>query len=103
MLDLCKEIVVFLLFAKMLEGFQTENKYGKFIKLLISLVVVLKLITPIFSLFDGDFDFSKMVTQIEHKLMQSEENEDAREDVAPVEKIEVAGIEVKVDAVRWEK
>ncbi len=103
MLDLCKQIVIFLLFAKMLEGFWTENKYGKFIKLIISLVVVLKIITPVFSLFDSSFDLGNLATKIESELMKIEGDEERRKDVAPVEKIEVAGIEVKVETVGWEK
>lgn len=103
MLDLCKQIVIFLLFAKMLEGFWTENKYGKFIKLIISFVVVLKLITPVFSLIDSDFDFGKIAAKIENELMKIEGDEEIREDIVPVEKIEVAGIEVKVETVGWEK
>ena len=69
MLALCKEIVIFLLVAKLLENLGVGEKYGKFVRLMISLIVVLKLIAPIFSLADGQFDFEKMTGEIEKRLM----------------------------------
>ena len=67
MLKLCKEIVVFLFFAKMLESFGVSERYGKYVKLLISLIVVLKLITPVFSLVNGEFDFPNVALELEEK------------------------------------
>ena len=69
MLALCKEIVIFLLVAKLLENLGVGEKYGKFVRLMISFIVVLKLITPIFSFADGQFDFEKMTGEIERRLM----------------------------------
>ncbi|MBQ8039461.1 MAG: stage III sporulation protein AF [Lachnospiraceae bacterium] len=102
MVNLCKEIVAFLLVAKILESFQTENKYGKIIKLLIALVVVLKLITPLFTLFDSDFDFNKAVTQMEKRFVRMDGDIVTGEEIVPIEKIEIDGIEIKVGEIGWE-
>ena len=40
MLALCKEIVIFLLVAKLLENLGVGEKYGKFVRLMISIIVV---------------------------------------------------------------
>lgn len=104
MLTLCKEIVVFLILAKMLESFQVGEKYGRFIKLIISLIVVLKLITPVFSLFNSEFDFAKLASEIEKRLIvESESAEVIQEDIETVEKIEISEKKVKVEEIQWEK
>lgn len=105
MLTLCKEIVVFLILAKMLESFQVGNKYGKFVKLIISLIVVLKLITPIFSIFDNDFDLTKMATEIEERLFMEEEvlQDEMPEYTKVVENIEIQETKVNVEEIKWEK
>lgn len=104
MLTLCKEIVVFLILAKMLESFQVGEKYGRFIKLIISLIVVLKLITPVFSLFNSEFDFAKLASEIEKRLIvESESAEVIQEDIETVEKIEISEMKVKVEEIQWEK
>ena len=103
MLTICKEIVVFLILAKMLEGFQNGSKYGKFVKLIISLIVVLKLITPIFSFFDGDFDLGKITAGIEQRFAIENEIFYLSEEVGVVENIEIAETAVKVEEIRWEK
>lgn len=103
MLAICKEIVVFLIVAKMVESFQNGNKYGKFVKLIISLIVVLKIITPIFSLFGGDFDLEKMASEIEQRFVMESEKIEVSEEVKPVENIEIAGLTVNVEEIQWEK
>ena len=104
MLTLCKEIVVFLILAKMLESFQTGKKYGKFIKLIISLIVVLKLITPVFSLFDSEFDFTRLASEIEKRLtVESEVTEAVQEDIEAVAKVEISERKIKVEEIQWEK
>ena len=104
MLTLCKEIVVFLIVAKMLESFQIGKKYGKFVKLIISLIVVLKLITPIFSIFNADFDMGKMAMEMEEKLVFNEESllETANEE-SVIEPVEIQQTKIEVEEIRWEK
>lgn len=102
MLALCKEIVIFLIIAKMLEGFQAGNKYAKFVKLIISLIVVLKLITPIFSLFDSQFDLTKIATEIEQELVFEEGQEKVAEYTELVETIEIPETKVEVEEIKWE-
>ena len=99
MFDLCKEIIVFLVFAKVLEGFFAENKYGKFIKLIVSLIVVLKLMNPIFSFFDAEFDLAAKLNGIEYELWP-EHKENVTEKVGDVE---ITKVEVKVEDIWWEK
>lgn len=103
MLKICKEIVVFLILAKVLESFQTGNKYGKFVKLTISLIVVLKLITPIFSLFDREFDWEKMMSEIEQRLVFEETIEEPVEDTMGVEMVQIEETRVYVEEIKWEK
>lgn len=103
MLALCKEIVIFLIVAKMFESLQSGEKYGKYVKLIIALIVVLKLITPVFSLFRTDFDFTDMVTEIEKRLFFEESGIGLESDMEQVENIEIPGIDVKVEEIQWEK
>lgn len=104
MLNLCKEIVVFLILAKMLESFQAGEKYGKFLKLIISLIVVLKLITPVFSLFNSEFDFENVVSEMEKRLLvENESIEGIQEDIELVKKIEISEMKVNVEEIQWEK
>ena len=103
MLALCKEIVIFLIVAKMFESLQSGEKYGKYVKLIIALIVVLKLITPVFALFHTDFDFTDMVTEIEKRLFFEESGIGLESDMEQVENIEIPGIDVKVEEIQWEK
>lgn len=103
MLTICKEIVVFLIVAKMLESFQNGSKYGKFVKLIISLIVVLKIITPIFSFVDGDFDLEKLASEIEHRFVTESEKIEVSEEVEPIEIVEITGTDVNVEEIKWEK
>ena len=103
MLTICKEIVVFLILAKMLEGFQNGSKYGKFVKLIVSLIVVLKLITPIFSFFNGEFDLEKITAEIEQRFLSESMKMELEEDVENVENIEIAETTVIVEEIIWEK
>lgn len=97
MVTLCKEIVIFLFFAKILGNLGVSEKYGKFVKLLISLIVVLKLITPVFALFDGEFDFSKMALEIENELNFETEK------IEEIKTVEMSEIQIKVEDTTWEK
>lgn len=103
MLAICKEIVVFLIVAKMLESFQNGGKYGKFVKLIISLIVVLKIITPIFSLLGGDFYLEKMASEIEQRFVIESEKIEVSQEVKPIENIEITGTTVNVEDIQWEK
>lgn len=103
MLALCKEIVIFLIVAKIFESLQSGEKYGKYVKLIIALIVVLKLITPVFSLFNTDFDFVDMVTEIEKRLIFKESDDRLENETEQVENIEIPGIDVKVEEIQWEK
>lgn len=100
MLLLCKELVIFLIVAKMLEGLQSGKKYGKFIKLIISLIVVLKLISPIISVFDKDFNFKDVMENIENRLEITGEEVVNRTDV---EMIEISDVDICVEEIWWEK
>ena len=97
MIKLCKEIVIFLFFAKILENFGVSEKYGKFVKLIISLIVVLKLITPVFALFNGDFNFPEIALDIENELVFE------TEEIKKVEAVEKSEIEIKVEDAAWKK
>lgn len=104
MVQLCKEIVIFLVLAKIMEGFCQGNKYGKFMKLMISLVVLLKLITPIISLFDESIELTKTIERIENRIFI----EEILEENPPVfheqiEKISVEDVEILVEDISWEK
>lgn len=104
MVTLCKEIVIFLILAKLLESFRVGDKYGKFIKIIIALIVVLKLITPIFSLIDVGFDFEGIVSEIENRIyMRGETYDVLQEEIKPIENIEISGVKIKVEEVQWEK
>lgn len=103
MLKLCKEIVVFLFFAKMLESFGVSERYGKYVKLLISLIVVLKLITPVFSLVNGEFDFHNVALELEEKLFFDKEAEGVKEEVDKVETVQMSGIQIKVEDIEWKE
>lgn len=103
MLALCKEIVIFLIVAKIFESLQSGEKYGKYVKLIIALIVVLKLITPVFSLVHTDFDFTDTVTEIEKRLIYGENDDGLESGMDKVENIEISGIDVKVEEIQWEK
>lgn len=103
MLTICKEIVVFLIVAKMLESFQSGNKYGKFVKLIISLIVVLKIITPIFSLFNENFDLEKMASEIEQRFVIESEKGKISENIDSIESIEIEETMINVEEIRWER
>ncbi len=103
MLKLCKEIVVFLFIAKLLENFGVSERYGKFVKLLISLIVVLKLITPVFSFFDSEFDFSKLALEMEKRLVVESETAVFREEVKEIETVQMSEIQIKVEDIEWKK
>lgn len=103
MLTVCKEIVVFLVLAKMLESFQNGSKYGRFVKLIISLIVVLKIITPVFSLFDKEFDLEKISAQIEQRFVVESETIEMSETVLEVESIEITKPAINVEEIKWEK
>ena len=102
MLDICKEIIIFLMVAKLLESLQSGNKFGKYLKFIISLIVVLKLVSPILSVFESEFDFQKIFLQIEEKMELS--SEVLYEEEFNVEDIvEIPGVGVKVEEIQWEK
>lgn len=103
MLNLCKEIVVFLVIAKMLESLQSGNKYGRFVKLIISLIVVLKLIGPVFSLVNSDFDLKKSIMQIEERFNDDDGIFMSDEEIETVEEVEISEIDVEVEEIRWKK
>lgn len=103
MIKLCKEIVIFLFISKLLENFGVNEKYGKFVKLLISLIVVLKLITPVFSLFNSEFDFSKLALEMEEQLTIENETELVEEEVNEIQTVQVHEIQIKVEDVEWKK
>ncbi len=91
MLALCKEIVVFLVIAKVLESFQIGKKYGKFVRLIISLIVLLKMIVPVITFFNGDFELSSQMSNIEKELFYLEQP--VRE-IEPVKEIELSQIKI---------
>ena len=65
---------------------------------------MLKLITPVFSLFNSEFDFAKLASEIEKRLIvESESAEVIQEDIETVEKIEISEMKVKVEEIQWEK
>ena len=103
MLELCKGIVAFLLVAKLLENIGVGEKYGKFVRLMISLIVVLKLITPIFALLDGEFDFEKMTGEIEKRLMLENDEQMPTQMIDVVEGIQISDREIEVEEIEWEK
>lgn len=105
MVTLCKEIVLFLILTKVLESFQAGNKYGKFIKFIISLVVLLKIITPIVSFFRSDFDLVDSINQIESYLIIEEENLETQVPTfqEAIENVDIKEVDIKVEEVKWEK
>jgi len=103
MLSVCKEIVVFLLVAKLLENFGTLERYGKFVRLIVSLIVVLKLITPIFSLIGGEFDLTQISSEMEKRFILDEEETFPAKEIVAVEKIEIAEGRIVVEEISWEK
>ena len=103
MLALCKKIVIFLLVAKLLENLGVGEKYGKFVRLMISLIVVLKLIAPIFSLADGQFDFEKMTGEIERRLMIDTEEKMPTQIIETVEGVKISESSIEVEKIKWEK
>lgn len=130
MLDICKEVVIFLFLAKLLEGFQNGGKYGRFVKLVISMIVVLKIITPVFTFFNSDFsweNFSHMpetffdaeiISGTEgilgtEKISDTKDSLDAKAEgegtisinrhVEPVKDINILEIEVKSEEEQWER
>lgn len=102
MVQLCKEIVIFLLLAKLLEVFGVGEKYGKFVKLLISLMVVLKLITPVFSAFNGEFGFDKF-DFAEEMVNWGEDSENEETDIKEVGLVEIFVQQIEVEDIKWEK
>lgn len=103
MLALCKEIVIFLLVAKLLENLGVGEKYGKFVRLMISMIVVLKLITPIFSLVDEQFDFEKEFGEIEKRLIMETEERMPTQMIEAVEGIQIPESKIEVEEIMWEK
>ena len=103
MLALCKEIVIFLLVAKLLENLGVGEKYGKFVRLMISLVVVLKLITQIFALTDVQFDFDKITGEIEKRLMVETEEKMPTQMIETVEGIHIPESKIEVEEIMWKK
>lgn len=103
MLALCKEVVIFLLVAKLLENLGVGEKYGKFVRLMISLVVVLKLITPIFSLTDVQFDFEQITGEIEKRLMVETEENMPTQKIETVEGVQIPESKIEVEEIVWEK
>ncbi len=103
MIKLCKEIVIFLFISKLLENFGVNEKYGKFVKLLISLIVVLKLITPVFSVFNSEFDFSKLALEMEKQLTIENETGLVEEAVNEIQTVQVPEIQIKVEDVEWKR
>lgn len=103
MLSICKEIVVFLLVAKLLENFGTLEKYGKFVRLIVSFIVVLKLITPIFSFIGGDFDLQKISSEIETRFVVGIEELESSKEISEINKIEIPVENIIVEEIRWEK
>ncbi len=102
MLGLCKGIVIFLILAKVLEGFQAGNKYGRFVKFIISLIVLLQILTPIISFFESDFNFVDKVNEIGSSFVL-EEQVPEETIIEQVETIEMPEIVVEVEEVEWEK
>ena len=102
MLSLCKEIVIFLLIAKLLENFGTLEKYGKFVRLIISFIVILKLITPIFTWIGEDFDLSQITKEMEERLVVDLENMPDSE-MSEVDEIKIDDGKIVVEEIRWEK
>lgn len=103
MLSICKEIVVFLLVAKLLENFGTLEKYGKFVRLIVSFIVVLKLITPIFSILDADLNLQQISSEIEKRFLIDIEETVPEKVTREVDKIEIPVSEIVVEEIRWEK
>lgn len=102
MLALCKGIVIFLILAKILESFQAGNKYGKFVKFIISLIVLLKILTPVISFLESDFDFTDKVNEMESKFIL-EKQVPKETIIEQVETIEMPEIVVEVEEVNWKK
>lgn len=102
MLALCKSIVIFLILAKILESFQADNKYGKFVKLIISLIVLLKILTPIISFFESDFDLIDNISEIENSFIL-EDTVQEETMIEQIETIEMPEIVVEVEEVKWKK
>ena len=103
MLSICKEMVVFLILAKMLEGFQNSSKYSKFVKLVISLIVVLKFVTPIATFFQSDFDLEKITAEIEKRFVIESESVETPEEIELVETVEILKTDVSLEEIWWEK
>jgi hypothetical protein len=103
MLSICKEIVVFLLVAKLLENFGTLEKYGKFVRLIVSFIVVLKLITPIFSILGADLNLQQISSEIEKRFLIDIEDTVPDIETREVDKIEIPVSEIVVEEIRWEK
>ena len=103
MLSICKEIVVFLLVAKLLENFGTLDKYGKFVRLIVSFIVVLKLITPIFSFIGGGFDLQQISSEIEKRFSVETEELESRKEISEINEIDIPVENIIVEEIRWEK
>ena len=101
MLSICKEIVVFLLVAKLLENFGTLEKYGKFVRLIVSFIVVLKLITPIFSFVGDGFDFKQVTSEIEKRFVVEIEEKEQSKEILEIDKIAIPAGEIIVEEIRW--
>lgn len=103
MVKLCKEIVIFLVLAKVLEGFCGGNKYGKFIKVMISLVVLLKLMTPLISLFGKNPDISQSLERIEEIFYMEDLDKNTSVLTENVDDVKIEEIDIEVENIAWEK
>ena len=87
----------------MLENLGIGEKYGKFVRLMISLIVVLKLITPIFSVVDGQFNFEEMTGELEKRLTLETEEKMPMQMIEVVEGVQISESEIEVEEIKWEK
>ena len=101
MLDICKEIVLFLILAKISESFISDNKFGRFVKLIVSLIVVLKLISPVFSLFNSGFEYENIAANIEQKL-ELPSVESGKETMEEIKIEEISEMKIEVEEIGWE-
>ncbi len=103
MLVLCKEIVVFLLLAKILEGFEAGKKYGKFVRLIISLIVVLQILNPVVTFLNKDFEMIDIAREIEKRFEISEWSNDFEAKEAVTENVKaIETIEISGEVIQWE-
>lgn len=100
-MDICREIVLFLIVAKILESFISDNKFGKFVKLIVSLIIVLKLIAPVFSLFNSGFEYENIVAKIEQRL-EVPNIQLGRETAEEIKIAEIEEMKIEVEEIGWE-